>query len=91
VPRIASHISDARHTLSLHQKLTALGIPPLASPAELAFEALEPAPVVELLDMVVGVMVLVEDAEVVIIMVVDEDPAAPAIPEEEMLNISDWA
>jgi len=63
--------------------LTALGIPPLASPA-LALAAPVPDEVVVLLVMVVGV-------DMVIIMVVvelepvDED-AEPAIPDEVMLN-----
>ena len=62
---------------------TALGIPPLASPA-LALAAPVPDEVVVLLVMVVGV-------DMVIIMVVvelepvDED-AEPAIPDEVMLN-----
>jgi len=64
-------------------RLTALGIPPLASPA-LALTAPLPDEVVVLLVMVVGV-------DMVIIMVVvelepvDED-AEPAIPDEVMLN-----
>jgi hypothetical protein len=69
-------------------QLTALGIPPLASPA-LALEAPDPdptpVPVVELLVMVVGVDMVIMVMVELELEPVDEE-AEPAIPLEEMLN-----
>lgn len=75
------NVLDARHGT----QLTALGMPPLASPADPA--EVVPVPVVELLDMVVGVVMLLDEVEVVIIMVDEEEADPPDIPpDEEMLN-----
>lgn len=72
-------------------RLTALGIPPLASPA-FALEAPDPdeVPVEVVLVMVVGV-----DMVTIVMVELEPEPvdeeAEPAIPEEVMLNFSDWA
>jgi len=68
------------------EQLTALGIPPLASPA-LALEA----PVL-VSDEEVDILVMVVGVDMVIMVMVELEPepvdeeAEPAIPEEEMLN-----
>ena len=76
---------------SRFEKLTVLGIPPLASPA-LALEAPVPAP-----DEVVDILVIVVGVDMVIMVMVElelepvDEEAEPAIPEAEMLNWLDWA
>jgi hypothetical protein len=48
-------------------------------------------PELVLLDMVVGVMVLVDEVEDIIMVVVEAESEAPAEPLDEMLNCCDWA
>lgn len=74
--------------MTVLKRLTAPGIPPLASPA-LALDAPIPAPAP---DEVVAVLVMVVGVDMVIMVMVeleapvDEEEAIPAIPLDEMLN-----